>query len=177
MLHKFTKVLNLAIFVFVYTLYIHTGFKREITMSIDNWIYGLSNINAALGSVMGYVDNKQAGMPTGYALANAGSSLSNGIFRNEMSRQILNHTGSYLGYAVNGAAGYGNPISDYYGTRGTFGAAMLMAPWNFCNPYMMTSSLYGGFWGGSYFGGCGCNNYFGYGLGMPSMFGPCGFYC
>ena len=99
-----------------------------------------------------------------------------------VSKDIQQTTGSYLGYAVNSAAGYGNPVSNYNGTVGTLNAALLTSPFAFCsfNPYMMTSSIYGcnpfndGFFGSGMFGGY---NNFGCGLGVPSFFSPMGFYC
>lgn len=140
-------------------------------MSLHNTINVLSNINAVLGSTMGYVDAKQNGVPTGYALADFGNNLMSGAVRNYMARSIYDNTGSYLGYTINSAAGYGNPCANYQATTGLFGAAMLTSPW-------MTSSIYGcgpfGNWGcgGSLFGG----GLFG-GCGMGSMFSPFGFYC
>lgn len=79
-------------------------------MSIDNTIYALSGINNLLGGALGYVKDTQNGMPIGYAMSNAGLNIMNGAIRNEASRDIQQMTGSYLGYAVNNLAGYGNPI-------------------------------------------------------------------
>lgn len=151
-------------------------------MGLDNTIYALSNMNAILGSTLGYVNDKQSGVSTGNALSNFGTNIMNGAFRNAVSRDIQQTSGSYLGYAVNSAAGYGNPVSNYQGTVGTIGAAMLTSPFGIfgCNPYMMTSSIYGcgpfggGYLGGGMFGGCGCNSL---GYGMGSFFSPMGFYC
>ena len=149
-------------------------------MGLDNTIYALSNINAILGSTVGYINDKQNGVPTGYALSNFGNNIFNGVFRNAVSRDIRQTTGSYLGYAVNSAAGYGNPVSNYNGTVGTLNAALLTSPFACCsfNPYMMASSIYScnpfnyGFFGSGMFGG-----YNSYGLGGASFFSPMGFYC
>lgn len=134
-------------------------------MNLDNTIYAMSNINALLGSTLGYVNAKQNGVPTSYALYDMGNSIMNGAIRNAASRDIQRATGSYLGYAVNNAAGYGNPVADYQGTVGTMNALMLSTPLALFN----SSCCYGG-----YFNNCGN---FGYGLGMPSYFTPMGFYC
>lgn len=136
-------------------------------MSLDNTIYTMSNINALLGSTLGFVNAKQNGVPTSYALSDMGNSIMNGAIRNAASRDIQRATGSYLGYAVNNAAGYGNPVADYQGTIGTMNALMLSTPLALFN-----SSCHRG----SYFNHCGCNS-FGYGFGMPSYFTPMGFYC
>ena len=148
-------------------------------MGLDNTIYAMSNINAILGSTLGYVNAKQNGVPTGYALSDMGYNLMNGAIRNAVSRDIQQHTGSYLGYAVNSLAGYGNPVANYKGTIGTIGAALLSSPP--CNPFFMTSALYGcgpmgtGYWNTGFFGGSCCNP-LGFGFG-PSCFSPMGFYC
>ncbi len=150
-------------------------------MSLDNAIYALSNFNALMGSTMGMVNARNNGVPAGTALMDFGYNIMNGALRNEASREIQRHTGSYLGYAVNSAAGYGNPVSNYYGTVGTMNAAMLSSPFGIfgCSPFM-TSSIYGcGPFGGGFFNpgfGCGFGR-FGFGLGMPSFFSPFGFYC
>ncbi len=157
----------------VYILYIY--------MSINNTIYALSNINNLLGGMLGYVNDTRNGASTGYALSNAGLNIMNGAIRNEASRDIQQMTGSYLGYAVNNAAGYGNPVANYRGTLGTMGALMLSTPFSIfgCSP-CMTSSLYGcgpygyGYWNSGFFGGS-CYNPFMFG--GPSMFGCRGFLC
>lgn len=150
-------------------------------MSIENAIYALSNINAIMSSTANYVDNRQNGVPAGYALSDMGYNIMNGALRNEMSRDIQQRTGSYLGYAINNAAGYGNPVANAQGTSGTIAAAMLTSPFGIfgCNPWMMTSSLYGcGPFGGGYYGGFfpGCYDNFMFG-GGPSMFGMRGCWC
>lgn len=143
-------------------------------MSLDNAVYAMSNINALLSSTLGYVNAKQNGVPTGYALSDMGYNIMNGALRNAASRDIQQTTGSYLGYAVNSAAGYGNPVANYQGTVGTMGALMLSTP-------LFTSSLYGcgpygyGYWNSGFFGNGCYNNAFMFG--GPSMFGCRGFLC
>lgn len=149
-------------------------------MSLDNTIYALSNINNLLGGTLGYVRDTQNGVPAGYAMSNAGLNIMNGAIRNEASRDIYRMTGSYMGYAVNNIAGYGNPVANYQGTVGTMGALMLSMPMNIFNP-CMTSTLYGcgpygaGYWNSGFFGGGCCGNLFMFG--GPSMFGCRGFLC
>ncbi len=146
-------------------------------MSLDNAIYALSQVNSLLGSTIGYINDRQNGASAGYALSNMGYNIMNGAFRNEASREILNSSGSYLGYAVNNIAGYGNPVANYQGTLGTIMSAAITSPYGIfgCNPM---SSIYGcSPFGGGYFnrwfpgGGC-CNNF-----GGPSFFAQRGFFC
>lgn len=149
-------------------------------MSIDNAIYALSNVNALMGSTLGMVEAKNNGASTGDALIGFGLNILNGAARNEVSRAIQQSTGSYLGYAVNGIAGYGDPVSNYAGTIGSIGAAMVSSPFGIfgCNPFM-TSAIYGYpyTYMGGFFNFTPSFNPFGCGLGLPSFFGPCGFYC
>ncbi len=148
-------------------------------MSLDNAIYALSNVNALMGSTLGMVNARNNGVPADAALMDFGFNVMNGALRNEASREIQRHTGSYLGYAVNSIAGYGNPVSNYAGTVGTIGAAMISSPFGIfgCSPFM-TSTIYGcGPFGGGFFGFNPGFSPFGCGLGMPSFFSPFGFYC
>ena len=118
-------------------------------MSLDSILYTTSNINAILGSVVGYTQE---------------------------------NTGSYLGYAINSAAGYGSSEANAKGTSALIGASLLTSPFGIfgmMNPY---STLYGcgpygnGFWNSGFFGrGCGCNTPFMFG--GPTMFGMNGFWC
>lgn len=147
-------------------------------MSLDNAIHALSNINAFLGSTNGYINATQNGVPAGNALMDFGFNVMNGVIRNKAAEDIQHRTGSYIGYSINSAAGYGNPIANYNGTMGLIGASMLTSPFGIfgCgfNPYM-TSSIYGcgPFFGGFFGGGCGCGNFFG----GPSIFATRGFWC
>lgn len=149
-------------------------------MGLDNTLYTLSNVNAILGSAVGFADARNNGVPVGDALMDFGFNVMNGAIRNEAARDIRRHTGSYLGYAVNSAAGYGNPVANAQGTMGLIGASMVTSPFGIfgCgfNPYM-TSSIYGcGPFGGGFFGGgCGCGP--GFMFGGPSFFGVRGFWC
>lgn len=148
-------------------------------MGLDNTLYTLSNVNALLGSAVGFADAKKNGASTGDALMDFGFNIMNGAIRNEAARDIRQNTGSYLGYAVNSAAGYGNPVANAKGTMGLIGASMITSPFGIfgCgfNPYM-TSTIYGcGPFGGGFFGGCGCGP--GFMFGGPSFFGVRGFLC
>lgn len=159
-------------------------------MSLDNAIYALSNFNAIMGSLNGFNRDKQNGVPIADAFGNMSNNMIGGMLRNYGSKEIANETGSYLGYAVNNAAGYGSPEANAQGITGTINAAMLTSPYgifgayNGFNPWM-TSSLYGcgpmggGFWGGGGFfgGGCGCSYNSPFILTGPTMFGMRGFYC
>ena len=127
-------------------------------MGIEDTVYALSNINAILGSTQGYFNDKKTGAPTGYAMSNFGYNVLNGAMRNAASRDIQQTTGSYLGYAVNNAAGYGSPQANMFGMQGTMGALMMSALFN---PRQ----------------GC-CNAPFMYGgMGIYSPFSPMGFWC
>ena len=149
-------------------------------MSIDNAIHALSNFNAVMGSFAGYADARNQGVPASDAMIDFGLNVMNGTIRNAAARDIQQRSGSYLGYAVNSIAGYGNPEANARGTVGLIGASMLTSPFGIfgCgfNPYM-TSSIYGcGPFGGGFFGGgCGCGT--GFMFGGPTFFGVRGFWC
>ena len=148
-------------------------------MSIDNAIHALSNFNAVMGSFNSFTDAKNRGVPAGDAMIDFGLNVMNGTIRNAAARDIQQRSGSYLGYAVNSLAGYGNPEANARGTMGLIGASMLTSPFGIFgygyNPFM-TSTIYGySPFGGGYFGGCGCNS--GFMFGGPTFFGPRGFLC
>ena len=149
-------------------------------MSLDSLIHTLSNINAIGESTANYFAYKNAGVPAGEALANMGYSIMNGAWRNAAAKEIRHNTGSYMGYAINNAAGYGTPEANYVGTYNTMNALMfseIFSP-RHCHDNIFTSSLYGcgpyggGYFNGGYFGG----GYFG-GCGYPSMFSLRGCWC
>lgn len=151
-------------------------------MGLDSTIHALSNINAILGSTNGYIRDTQNGIPAGAALSNMGWNIMNGALRNEASREILRHNGSYMGYAVNSIAGYGDPYANYQGTVGTMAAAMMTQPFGiFGGGCCHTSSLYGcmpfGGYMGSYFGGGYYDGYTSPFMFGPSCFGMNGFWC
>ena len=156
--------------------------NERIIMSIDNTIYALSNINAIMGSALGYSRAKQNGVDSASALTDFGLNVASGAIRNEAARDIQRNSGSYIGYAINSAAGYGDLESNSRAINGLIGASILTSPFGiFGNPFM-TSALYGcgpyggGFWNSGFFGGgCGCGNRFMFGA--PSMFGMNGFWC
>ena len=151
-------------------------------MSLDSILYTTSNINAILGSVVGYTQDKNNGVNTSNAIANFGMNVANGMVRNSAAKNIQENTGSYLGYAINSADGYGSSEANAKGTSALIGASLLTSPFGIfgmMNPY---STLYGcgpygnGFWNSGFFGrGCGCNTPFMFG--GPTMFGMNGFWC
>ena len=111
-------------------------------MSLGKLNYVLSNINAVLGSGVSYIQDKQNGDKSGAAEINFGLNVVNGVARNAVAEGIRRDTGSYLGYAVNGLAGYGDATSNAQGMVGLMGASLLT------NPYMG-----GGCYGPSLFSG------------------------
>ena len=111
-------------------------------MSLGKLNYVLSNINAVLGSGVSYIQDKQNGDKSGAAEINFGWNVVNGVARNAVAEGIRRDTGSYLGYAVNGLAGYGDATSNAQGMVGLMGASLLT------NPYMG-----GGCYGPSLFSG------------------------
>lgn len=150
-------------------------------MSIDNLIYNLSNVNAIMGSAFGYVQDKDSGTCTRDAISNFGMNVTNGLFRNYAAKNIQENSGSYLGYAINSAAGYGNAAANVNGTSALLGATLLTSPYGIFGA-MPYSSIYGcgpygnGFWNGGFFGGgCCCKSPFMYS--GPTMFGINGFWC
>ena len=151
-------------------------------MSIDRLMYGLSNVNAIMGSALGYSRDKSDGLSTGGALANFGMNVTSGLMRNSVAKNIQENSGSYLGYAVNSAAGYGNPEANNKATMGLLGASMLTSPYGIFGIMSPYSTLYGcgpygnGYWNSGFFGGgCGCNSLFMFS--GPTMFGLNGFWC
>ncbi len=111
-------------------------------MSLGKLNYVLSNVNAVLGSGVSYIKDKQDGDKSGAAEVNFGLNVVNGLARNAVAEGIRRDTGSYLGYAVNGLAGYGDATSNAQGMVGLMGASLLT------NPYMG-----GGCYGPSLFSG------------------------
>lgn len=150
-------------------------------MGIDSLIYGLSNVNAIMGSALGYSRDKSDGLSTGGALANFGMNVTSGLMRNSVAKNIQENSGSYLGYAVNSTAGYGSPEANNKATMGLLGASVLTSPYGIFGMMSPYSTLYGcgpygnGYWNSGFFGGCGCNSPFMFG--GPTMFGLNGFWC
>ena len=123
-------------------------------MSLSSINYTLSDINAILRSSLRYAYDKQAGDRSGAAELNFGFNVTNGLARNWIARDYQRHTGSYLGYTINSLTGYGNAVSNYYGTMGL---SMLTNPFRFggCRP------MFGGLFWNYGFGGGYCNPMFG----------------
>ena len=141
-------------------------------MDLSRLNYTLSNINAVLGSTVGAIEDKKEGASTGQALFNFGNNVLNGAIRNEVAYDIRKHSGSNIGFLINGMAGYGNDEANAKGMQGLFGATLLTSMLGGCHGgwygggmYPMTMGC--GPFGGSMFGGglwghsCGC--------GMPPM--------
>ncbi|MDR1168841.1 MAG: hypothetical protein LBK53_08160 [Heliobacteriaceae bacterium] len=118
--------------------------------NLEPAIYAMNNFNAVLGSTLTYMNQTNAGVPSGYALSNFGYNIYNGTMRNAIAHNMYNYTGSTLGHQVNIFAGYGNPASNFAGTVGLMGA---MLPYSFGYSPFYTPSLYGGgFLGGGFCG-------------------------
>ncbi len=132
----------------IYTRYITRENFNVTDFSKVN--YTLSQVNALLGSTVGALNDKNKGASTGEALFNFGNNVLNGAIRNEVAYDIRKTTGSNLGFLINGMAGYGNDEANAKGMQGLFGATML-------------TSMFGGCYGGGWFGG-----------GMYPMMGPFG---
>ena len=133
-------------------------------MSLAKLNYTLSNINAVLGSGVSYIYDKQQGDKSGAAEVNLGLNLANGLARNCIAEGIRRDTGSYMGYAVNSLAGYGDATSNAQGMVGLMGASILTNPFaygGFCGPSVfgcaytpvMPMMTYGGYYGGGFCGG------------------------
>ena len=149
-------------------------------MSLDNLIYGLSNVNATMGSALGYSRDKSSGVSTEGAFANFGMNVANGLMRNTVAKGIQENSGSYLGYAINSTAGYGSPEANSKGTVGLLGASLLTSPYGIFGMMSPYSTIYGcgpygnNYWNSGFFG-CGCNSPFMFA--GPTMFGMRGFWC
>ena len=136
-------------------------------MSLGKLNYVLSNINAVLGSGVSYIQDKQNGDKSGAAEVNFGLNVLNGVARNAVAEGIRRDTGSYLGYAVNGLAGYGDATSNAEGIIGLMGASLLTNPYmgggcygpslfsGYFAPPPAVMPMYGGgcYGGGMYYGG------------------------
>ncbi len=152
-------------------------------MGLDSIIYATSNINAILGSALGYAQDKNNGVNTEAAVANLGMNLANGLVRNFAAKNIQENSGSYLGYAINANAGYNNSDANAKAAAGLLGASLLTSPYGIFGGMMTPySTLYGcgpyggGFYNSGFFGrSCGCNYPFMFT--GPTMFGVNGFWC
>jgi len=141
-------------------------------MDLSRLNYTLSNINAVLGSTVGAIEDKKEGASTGQALFNFGNNVLNGAIRNEVAYDIRKHSGSNIGFLINGMAGYGNDEANAKGMQGLFGASLLTSMMGGCHgggwygggmyPMMGYSPFGAGMFGGGLFGGGCCG-------GMPPM--------
>lgn len=148
-------------------------------MGLDSTINTFANINNILGSTVGYTKDKAQGASTGEAVMNFGFNVLNGGIRNMTAKEILNNTGSYIGYSINSTAGYGSAEANEKGTQQLMAASLFTSPYGifggYMNPYMM-NPFGGSIFTGGMFGGCGCSG-MSYGFGPQSFFMNRGFYC
>ncbi len=111
-----------------------------------------SNINCALASGVSYLEQKQSGVPTSYAMGNLFGNLANGFARNEVAYG-MQRWGNPIGNTINMYAGYGNPVSNTIGTLGILSACN---PWMFFNrPLCMCYCPMPGFYTGGFYSGLG----------------------
>lgn len=88
-----------------------------------------SNINCGLASAVNYGEQRHAGAPVGVAGFNFMQNMVNGIARNQVAYQMQSW-GNPIGNNINMMAGYGNPVSNAFGTYALMGAC---TPWMFFN--------------------------------------------
>ncbi len=120
-----------------------------------------SNINCALASGVSYLEQKNSGVPTSYAMGNLFGNLANGFARNEVAYE-MQRWGNPIGNTINMYAGYGNPVSNTIGTLGILSAC---SPWMFFNrPLCFSYCPMPGFYTGGFCSGLGM----GFGLGYGS---------
>lgn len=114
-------------------------------MSFADTMNILSNINCVLSSGVTFLEQKKQGVDPSTATCSLFNNIGNGVVRNAIAYDMAK-CGNPMGFNVNMAYGYGNPVANTYGTMAMLSVA---SPWMFFNsPY------------------CCCPNY-GYGMGMP----------
>lgn len=116
----------------------------------------LSNINCLLGSGVTYLEQRQQGVDATSAGINLFGNIGNGVIRNQVAYEMQS-VGNPIGNTINMCAGYGNPVSNTFGTMALMSAC---TPWMFfnspyCGMYSMGMSPYGGCFGGGFYGGLG----------------------
>ncbi len=120
----------------------------------------LSNINCGLASMNTFLEQKANGVSSPYASMALFSNLANGVARNEIAYDMQRH-GNPVGNTINMYAGYGNPVSNAFGTTALLSACN---PWMFFNCYSCLPPMMPM-----------CGFYGSMGMGMYPMMG--GFYC
>ena len=135
-------------------------------MSFANTMNILSNINCFLGSGVSYLEQRKQGVDPSIATCSLFNNIGNGVVRNAIAYDMAK-CGNPMGFNVNMAFGYGNPVANTYGTMAMLSVA---SPWMFFNsPYCGMTPCYGGgmFGMGMPYGGF--NMGFGYGI-SPGFF-------
>jgi hypothetical protein len=122
-------------------------------MSYANAIFTLSNINCGLASLNTYLDQRINGVNPQYATMNLFGNLANGIARNEYAYG-MQKMGNSAGNLINSISGYGNPVSNTFGTLGLLNCS----PWMYFN-CMPTFGFYSGM-------GFGCSPMMGMPMGL-----------
>ncbi len=89
----------------------------------------LSGINCGLASLVNYGQMRLNGVNPGYAALNLFGNIGNGLARNEIAYE-MQKCGNPVGNTINMYAGYGNPVSNAFGTMGLLSAC---SPWMFFN--------------------------------------------
>ena len=127
----------------------------------------LSNINCVLSSGVSFLEQKKQGVDTTTATCSLFNNIGNGVARNAIAYDMAK-CGNPLGFNVNMAYGYGNPVAN---TCGTMAMLSVASPWMFFNSPFCGFPSYG-FGMGMPFGGMyggGFNMGFGYGM-SPGFF-------
>ncbi len=111
-----------------------------------DWVnlnYKLSNINNILESSNSALEGKLNGQKAADILIDFGSNITNGALRNEIAYDIKRTTGSDLGIAINGLAGYGSEEANKKGMAGLMNASLFTGLFN--NPWFGGGCCGGGF--------------------------------
>lgn len=102
-------------------------------MSFANTMNILSNINCLLGSGVSYLEQRKQGVDPSIATCSLFNNIGNGVVRNAIAYDMAK-CGNPMGFNVNMAYGYGNPVANTYGTMAMLSVA---SPWMFFNsPYV-----------------------------------------
>lgn len=106
------------------------------------------SLNCTLASVVTLINEKNNGVPTGYAIADFAGNMANGIGRNLIAADMQRH-GNSMGNLINMTTGYGNSYSNFVGTTALMSAcspAMFFGCVPYMNPVIPMYSAWGG-WG------------------------------
>ena len=125
-------------------------------MSYASTMFTLSNINCGLASAVSFMQDRQAGVPPQYATGRLLNNVSNGLWRNSVAYDMQMH-GNPVGNNINMFAGYGNPVSNAFGTLGIMSACTPAMFFGCCSTPMfrpMPGPIAFGHFGPGF--GCGC---------------------